>query len=115
VSTLIDDQVAKAIADPDDGRLYELWFDLQDGREARIAALESEEDVDDIREITAAQNRIVHEVKRRRSLPDRIAALRADDDPDRRLPEDTRPRTAAVAAQAKPQRYPYNRRGWRRI
>jgi hypothetical protein len=52
-------------------------------------------------------------VKRRRSLPERIAALKADDDPDRLLPEDTRPRTAAVAEQ--PKRYPFNRRGWRQL
>jgi hypothetical protein len=108
--TLIDDQVAKAIADPGEDALYTLWFDLEDGREARIAALATEEDVDDVREITAAQNRIVHEVNRRR-LPDRIAALKADDDPARLLP----PRTAAVAERARPQRYPYGRRGWRRI
>jgi hypothetical protein len=37
----------------------------------------------------------------------------ADDDPDRLLPPDTRPRTAAVAEQ--PKRYPFNRRGWRQL
>jgi hypothetical protein len=109
---VIDDQVAKAIADPDEDALYALWFDLEQGREARIAALETEEDVDSIREITNSQNRLVHEVNRRRSLPERIAALKADDDPDRLLPEDTRPRAAAVAEKPKRQ-YPYGRRGWR--
>jgi hypothetical protein len=89
----------------------ELWHDLEAGREARNAALETEEDVADIRGIVDAQNRIVHEVKRRGSLPARIAALKADDDPDRLLPTDTRARTAAVAE--KPKRYPFNRRGWR--
>jgi hypothetical protein len=36
---------------------------------------------------------------------------------DRQLPEDTRPRVAAVAAtvETKPKRYPYNRRGWRQL
>jgi hypothetical protein len=116
VSTLINDQVAKAIADPDEDALYMLWDDLEAGREARIAALESEADVADIREITAAQNRLVHEVKRRRSLPERIAALKADDDPDRLLPPDTRePRAAAVAERTQSRRFPYGRRGWRRI
>jgi hypothetical protein len=112
VSTLID-QVATAIADGTEGDLYALWFDLDEGREARIANLEIDEDVADVREIVAAQNRIVHEVNRRR-LPDRIAALKADvDGADRLLPEDTRPRAAAVAAQ--PTRYPYGRRGWRQL
>jgi hypothetical protein len=113
VTTLIDDQVPKAIAIGSEDALFELWHVLDEGRQTRIAGLETEEDVDDVRGITAAQNRIVHEVHRRRSLPERIAALKADDDPDRLLPEDTRPRTAAVAA--KPKWYPYNRRGWRQL
>jgi chorismate mutase len=71
------------------------------------------EDVDAVGGIVDAQNRIVAEVNRRRSLSQRIAALKADDDPDRLLPEDTRPRTAAVAETSK--RYPYNRRGWRQL
>jgi hypothetical protein len=93
--------------------LFELWHVLDEGRRTRVAGLETEEDVDDVRGITAAQNRLVHEVKRRRSLPARIAALRADDDPDRLPPPDTRPLTAAVAE--KPRRYPFNRRGWRQL
>jgi hypothetical protein len=107
--------VARAVADGTEEDLYELWHDLDEDRKARIANLESDADVDDVREITDAQNRIVAEVNRRRSLPDRIAALRADDDPDRLLPKDTRPRVAAVAETPKPRRYPYGRRGWRRI
>jgi hypothetical protein len=93
--------------------LFELWHVLDEGRRTRVAGLETEEDVDDVRGITAAQNRLVHEVKRRRSLPERILALKNDDDPDRLLPPDTRPRVAAVAEQTK--QYPYGRRGWHQI
>jgi hypothetical protein len=107
--------VARAVADGTEEDLYELWHDLEEGRQARIATVifGSDAGVDDVKRIGAAQNRLVHEVKRRRSLPERILALKNDDDPDRLLPPDTRPRVAAVAEQTK--QYPYGRRGWHQI
>jgi hypothetical protein len=108
--------VARAVADGTEEDLYELWHDLEEGRQARIATVifGSDAGVDDVKRIGAAQNRLVHEVKRRRSLPERIAALKADDGSDRVLPEDTRPRVASVAEQPK-RPFPYGRRGWRQV
>jgi hypothetical protein len=62
--------VARAVADGTEEDLYELWHDLEEGRQARIATVifGSDAGVDDVKRIGAAQNRLVHEVKRRRSL-----------------------------------------------
>ncbi len=122
MDTLIDDEVAKAISADSEDPLYELWYDLERGREARIAAVtgaESDEDFADIKadvkRITGAQNRIVAEVHRRR-LPERIQALRDDADRAARiLPPDERAKPRAAAVAETPKRFPYGRRGWRQI
>jgi hypothetical protein len=59
------------------------------------------------REIADAQKHLADELWRRRSLLALIAALKADDDPDRLLPKDTRPCAAAVAEKTQSKRYPY--------
>jgi hypothetical protein len=94
-----DGRVAEPLPADDESDLYHLAWELECERGARVAAVATEVDVDDVEHVVALQHKIADELQGRRDTPARVAAAKAPTVPE--LPPDTRPRRPVASWSAR--------------